>query len=180
MYIDPLQIILQSQRGTEQRSIHIGRVAGARFSSRDVENTRRELDQQLARDGRLTGATRTNPSFYRIGRYLLTQASEFEVQGPLTGGEAEAMAIHCDDDILITVGSDQCARELDPLFLYGGASPFLDSAVEKAKELHLPETVSEGIGDGMMIRLHDPILQRTIEHTFYPDPLGDDLSEKSK
>lgn len=32
----------------------------------------------------------------------------------------------------------------------------------------------------MMIRLHDPILQRTIEHTFYPDPLGDDLSEKSK
>lgn len=133
MYIDPLQIILQSQRGTEQRSIHIGRVAGDRFSSRYVESTRRELDQQLAPDGRLTGATRTNPSFYRIGRYLLTQASEFEVQEPLTGGEAEAMAIHCDDDILITVGSDQCDCELDPLFLYGGASPFLDSAVEKAK-----------------------------------------------
>ena len=54
---------------------------------------------------------------YRIGRYLATTADWIEVQGPLTGGEAEAVAIFTGDKILIGLGSDQCDRELDPLFL---------------------------------------------------------------
>ena len=251
MRIDPIQITIQSQHGTESRSIPISCVAGTRFSSRDVEGMRRELDQRLASDGHFTGATRTNPSIYKVGRYLLTQSSEFDVQGPMTGGEAEVVAIRCDDECLISVGSDQCDRELDalfpdkpkqmcphpiatvawpyeevrdhwddlriygeviiqghhiplqdsplsvlvdmeyllgmevvqalpnPLFLYGGACPFLESAADKAKELNLPETVSEGVGDGFLVRLHDPVLTRTIEHTFHAVPVGDDLAERS-
>jgi hypothetical protein len=59
----------------------------------------------------------SNPSIFRIGSYLLTQSSEFEVQGPMTGGECEVVAIRdLDDRIFITVGSDQCDREVEPLF----------------------------------------------------------------
>ena len=54
---------------------------------------------------------------YRISRYLATTADWIEVQGPLTGGEAEAVAIFTGEQILIGLGSDQCDRELDPLFL---------------------------------------------------------------
>lgn len=54
---------------------------------------------------------------YRIGRYLATTDASIEVQGPLTGGEAEAVVIFSEGQILIGVGSDQCDRELDPLFL---------------------------------------------------------------
>jgi hypothetical protein len=53
---------------------------------------------------------------YRIGRYLLTQSPEFEVQGALTGGEAEVVLVRTSDEVLVTVGSDQCDRELDALF----------------------------------------------------------------
>ena len=65
----------------------------------------------IERDGHYTSATRTNPSVFRIGRYLLTQDPEFEVQGPLTGCEAEVVAIRERDEVFISVGSDQCDRE---------------------------------------------------------------------
>jgi hypothetical protein len=106
-------MVIQSKEGEERRSIPIGSVSGARFSSRDVEGMRRTLDAALARG---ESGTKTNPSIFRIARYLLTQSDEFEVQGPLTGGEAEIVAIRNGGEILITAGSDQCDRELDPLF----------------------------------------------------------------
>ena len=113
MRIEPVEILVQRKDRTERRIIPIGSVAGARFSSRDVAGMRKELDAALARG---ESGTKTNPAIFHIGRYLLTQASEFEVQGPLTGGEAEIVAIRDGNEILITTGSDQCDRELDPLF----------------------------------------------------------------
>ena len=68
-------------------------VSGARFCSRDVEEMRKQMDEQLERDGRFTMATLTNPSVFHLGRYLLTQSPDFEVQGSMTGGEAEVVAI---------------------------------------------------------------------------------------
>ena len=47
------------------------------------------MDEQLAREGHFSSATFTNPSIFRIARYLLTQDTEFEVQGTMTGGEGE-------------------------------------------------------------------------------------------
>ena len=41
-------------------------------SSRDVEGMRKQLADILERDGHFTSGTRTNPSIYHIGRYLLT------------------------------------------------------------------------------------------------------------
>jgi len=247
MRIEPVRLAVHTARGTEQRVIRIGSVSGARYASRDLEGMRRKLDALLAQG---KSATRTNPSIFRIGRYLLTQGEEFEVQGPLTGGEVEIVAIRNRDEILISVGSDQCDRELDPLFqdkpkqmcphplaraawpyaevrghwdelrlyahvvvgehvvpvqdssaaalvdleyllamedvaalpdpalLYCGAVPFLDSAVETAARLGLPEQTALGVGDAFLVRLHDPVLHRTIEHRFSAVPLGDDLAER--
>jgi hypothetical protein len=240
-----------SQSATAQRSFNLGSVAGCRFSSRDVEAMRRQMDEQIAREGYYTGATRTNPSVFRIGRYLLTQDAEFEVQGPLTGGEAEVVAIRDSNEIFITVGSDQCDRELDPIFpdkpkqlcphpiattawpyaevkdhwdelkIYGetrvkghavplqdtaivsqvnleyllampqisalpdsmvfycGATPFMEESIAALIAQHdLPEETAHGTGDTFLCRLHDPVLNRTIEHEFAAVPLGDDLEER--
>jgi len=210
------------------------------------------LDEMIARDGRYSAATETNPSIFRIGRYLLTQASEFEVQGHLTGGEAEVVAIRDGTEVFISVGSDQCDRELDPLFpdkpkqmcphpiasvawpysevrehwdslrissevivgkdtiplqdsllrvlvdlefllameevktlpdpmfLYCGAAPFLESAQSMVKRLGLPEETTDGVGDEFLVRLNDPVLDRIIEHRFRPIAIGDDFSERAK
>ncbi len=113
MRIEPVEMLVQRKDRTERKIIPIGSAAGARFSSRDVAAMRKQLDAALARG---ESGTKTNPAIFHIGRYLLTQAPEFEVQGPLTGGEAEIVAIRDGNEILITVGSDQCDRELDPLF----------------------------------------------------------------
>lgn len=247
MRIEPVRLVVHTGKGSEQRAIDVGSVAGARYASRDLEGTRAKLDSLLAQG---KSATRTNPSIFRIGRYLLTQSEEFEVQGPLTGGEVEIVAIRNGDEILISVGSDQCDRELDPLFqdkpkqmcphplahaawpydevrdhwddlqlyghvvvgehvvpvqestaavlvdleyllamdevvalpdpafLYCGAVAFLSSAAETATRLHLPEETALGVGDAFLVRLHDPVLGRTIEHQFSAVPLGDDLAER--
>ena len=248
MRIYPLEIIVQRKDRTERRSIPIGSVAGARFSSRDITGMRQELDEMLARG---ESGTKTNPAIFHVGRYLLTQDAEFEVQGPLTGGEAEIVAILDRDEIFITVGSDHCDRELDPLFqdkpkqmcphpigsvawaysdvkdhwdslkissevtvgsnrvpfqdspasalvdleyllkmehvqaltrpsfLYCGSVPYpLDSTVSAIKELSLPEETVHGVGDSFIGRLHDPVLNRTIEHSYRAISVGDDLAER--
>ncbi len=250
MRIDPVEMTIQSKQGTGRRSFPIGSVCGTRYSSRDVEGMRKQLDEMLERDGHFTSGTRTNPSIYHIGRYLLTQASTFEVQGPLTGGEAEVVAIREGDEVFISVGSDQCDRELDPLFpdkpkqmcphpiastawpysevrdhwddlridsqvvagghtvplqdsslselvdlefllgmdavktladsmvLFCGASPFLSSATETVKAHGLPKETVKGVGETFIMRLHDPVLDRAIEHRYRALPLGDDLAER--
>tara|TARA_B100000809_G_scaffold257118_1_gene298147 strand:+ start:768 stop:1553 length:786 start_codon:yes stop_codon:yes gene_type:complete len=116
MRIDPVYFAIQRKAGTEEKEIPIGCVAGARFASRDMEGMRKALDEQIAREGRYSGASMTNPSIFRITRDRLTQSDTFEVQGAHTGGEVEIVAIRTAEEVLISVGSDQCDRELDPLF----------------------------------------------------------------
>ena len=250
MRIEPIEMTIKSQAGSERRTFAVGSVGGARFSSRDVDAMRRQLDEMIAREGRYSAATRTNPAIFRIGRYLLTQADTFDVQGPLTGGEGEVVAIRDGRDVFVTVGSDQCDRELDPLFpdkpkqmcphplasvawpyeevhahwdnlrvyshvkvrghtiplqdcplselvslddllamdvvqslpdpmfLYCGSAPFLDSAAGKINEFHLPAETRLGVGEEFFVRLQDPVRGRTIEHCFRPIPLGDDVAER--
>ena len=250
MRIDPLEMCIESKGATSTRRIAIGSVAGARYTSCDIEGMRRQLDEQLAREGRFSAATLTNPSIFRIARYLLTQAGEFEVQGAMTGGEAEVVAIRHGGEIFIGLGSDQCDRELDPffpdkpkqmcphplaqiawpydevrdhwdevriyshvvagghevqlqdsalsalvdldyllemeevqalpdpMFLYCGCSPFVDSVDEEVAQLGLPEETGHGVGEAFHMRLYDPVLERTIEHNFSAVPIGDDREER--
>ncbi|MFH0965666.1 MAG: DUF2848 family protein [Planctomycetota bacterium] len=116
MQIKPVRFALERRDCREERTIPVGCVAGARFSSRDVRSMREALDDQIAREGRYSAATLTNPSIFRIARYLLTQDEAFEVQGALTGGECEVLAVRTREGILVSAGSDHCDRELDPLF----------------------------------------------------------------
>ena len=252
MRIEPIEMTIQSKRDVARRTFLIGSVSGARFASRDVDGMRKRLDAMLELDGHYSGATRTNPSIFHIGRYLLTQGSDIEVQGPMTGGEAEVVAIRSGSEVFVSVGSDQCDRELDSLFpdkpkqmcphpiastawpydevkchwdslriyshvvvgshtvplqdsalselvdleyllamdsvkrltdpmvLYCGSAPFLDSAAEMISDLNLPEETGMGVGDEFMVRLHDPVLDRTIEKRFRAIPLGDELEERQE
>ena len=107
---------IESKAGVTSRTFEVGSVAGARFTARDVEGLRKQMDEQLAKEGHFSSATHTNPSIFRMARYLLTQDTEFEVQGTMTGGEGEVVAIRAGDEVFISVGSDQCDRELDPIF----------------------------------------------------------------
>ena len=111
--IDPIEITIQNLRGKRKRSFTIGSVAGVMYASRNIEETRKTLNN-LIKEG--LPATKKNPSIFRISRYLLTQSSDFEVQGPLTGGECEVVVILDGDEIFISIGSDHCDRELHLLF----------------------------------------------------------------
>ena len=116
MRIYSIDLNIVSKEGITSRTFEVGSVAGARFTARDVEGLRKQMDEQLAKEGHFSSATHTNPSIFRIARYLLTQDDEFEVQGAMTGGEGEVVAIRDGSELFISVGSDQCDRELDPLF----------------------------------------------------------------
>lgn len=249
----PIDLKIEARDDTTQRTIEISAVAGARFSLRDTQLMRKQLDDAIARDGYYSSATRTNPSIFRIGRYLLTQEPQIEVQGSRTSGEAEVVAIRDGRELFITVGSDHCDREIDPLFpdkpkqmcphpiastawpyaevkdhwdqlhicshveinghsvalqdstidtqvhletllamdevkqlpekhvLYCGSVTYMVDAIAKTvREKSLPPETAQGCGDQFKMRLHDPVLNRTIEHAYQPVPLGDDLHERSQ
>jgi len=116
MIISPVEMLIHTKGKDYHRTFAVGSVSGARHASGDVEATRRAQDDQIATDGHFSYANLTNPSIFRIARYLLTQSPEFEVQGAHTGGEGEVVCIREGDDIFISVGSDQCDRELDPYY----------------------------------------------------------------
>ena len=68
----------------------------------------------------------------------------------------------------------------DAMVLYCGAAPFLKEAIADAvKEHGLPPEAFHGTGDQTLVRLYDPVLDRTIEHQFSAVPVGDELAERS-
>ena len=116
MLIAPVEMLIHAKGKDYRRTFTVGSVSGARHASRNIQGTREVQDRQIAVDGHFSYANLTNPSIFRIARYLLTQSIDFEVQGAQTGGEGEVVCIREGDEIFISVGSDQCDRELDPLF----------------------------------------------------------------
>ena len=68
----------------------------------------------------------------------------------------------------------------DPMVLYCGAAPFLQESIAEAiRQHHLPPATAHGTGERTLVRLHDPVLERVIEHRFRAIPLGDELHERS-
>ena len=68
----------------------------------------------------------------------------------------------------------------DPMILYGGAVPPLDSAGATAEKLNLPQLTTSGVGDAYLARLSDPVLGRSIEIRYRAVPVGDDLQERAE
>jgi len=65
--------------------------------------------------------------------------------------------------------------------LYCGSVTYMVDAIAKTvREKSLPPETAQGCGDQFKMRLHDPVLNRTIEHAYQPVPLGDDLHERSQ
>ncbi|RXH57311.1 hypothetical protein GRAN_0621 [Granulicella sibirica] len=56
---------------------------------------------------------RTVPCFYRVGADLLTTASEIEVTGPDSSGEAEFVLISLAEGLCVGLGSDHTDRKVE-------------------------------------------------------------------
>ena len=93
MLIAPVEMLIHAKGKDYRRTFTVGSVSGARHASRNIQGTREVQDRQIAVDGHFSYANLTNPSIFRIARYLLTQSIDFEVQGAQTGGEGEVVCI---------------------------------------------------------------------------------------
>ena len=83
-------------------------------------------------------------------------------------------------DLEYLLAMDTVKSLQDATVLYCGAAPFLTEAITRAIEEHdLPPETLHGTGDQTLVRLHDPVLDRTIEHHFCAVPVGDELAERS-
>ena len=65
-----------------------------------------------------------------------------------------------------------------PMALFCGAVAFCDSLSAEIDEHKLPPETAEGVGDSFAVRLHDPVLERSIEHSYKAIVLGDDIEER--
>ncbi len=106
--------ITELDGGSAPVSVDVGAVRGAGLCVRDRAAAGREQERRRAAGEPWHSSDLFT---YRIGRHLATTDASIEVQGPLTGGEAEVVVIFVGEEVLIGVGSDQCDRELDALFL---------------------------------------------------------------
>ena len=98
----------------EPLRVEVKAVRGSGFTGRDREAVRRMSDDRR-RDGK--SWTAKELWTYRISPYLLTTDESIDVQGPLTGGEVEAVALFTGESVFVGVGSDQCDREMDAYYL---------------------------------------------------------------
>jgi len=95
-----------------RRAVSVKRLCLGRNSSRDIEATRKSLDERRAEGY----AVHSNPNICMKSRYLLTNEDIIEVQGPQTSGEVEIVAIVDKGEVLISVGSDHNDRTLGTMW----------------------------------------------------------------
>lgn len=88
--------------------IHHLFVAG--WTGRDPAAVQHHIDE-LAELG--VAPPSTTPLFYRVSRSLLTQASEIDVLGTATSGEAEPLLLRLNGTLWLGLASDHTDRELE-------------------------------------------------------------------
>ena len=88
--------------------LNVSRVGCSRNSSRDIDATK-----QYISDIKKTGYKMHGPAGIAFkSRYLLTNETLIEVQGPQTSGEAEFVIFTYNDSLYVSVGSDHNDRSL--------------------------------------------------------------------
>jgi hypothetical protein len=104
--------VLSRDGSSEKRSVEVERLWFGRHCSRDIEGTKARLDV-LRTEGY---SVHRNPNLCKKSRYLLTNETAIEVQGPQTSGEVEYVIIVEDGEVLVSVGSDHNDRTLVSLW----------------------------------------------------------------
>lgn len=104
--------------------------------------------------------------------------SEAQVRGHTVPIQDTTIDTQVDVEYLLTM--DNVKTLPDAMILYCGAAPFLTESIAAAIETHdLPPETAHGTADQFLVRLHDPVLDRTIEHQFRAIPVGDELAERN-
>jgi hypothetical protein len=104
--------VIEKDGSVCRRVVSVKKLCFGRNCSRDIEATRRNLDQKRAQGY----SVHDNPNICRKGRYLLTNENVIEVQGPHTSGEVEPVIVVVKGEILFSVGSDHNDRSLETMW----------------------------------------------------------------
>lgn len=94
------------------RAINVGKLFSCRYGDRDVEEVSQVLNIKRGSGYKI----HVNPGICRRSRYLVTNDDVIEVQGWQTSGEVEFVSIIVDDEVLISVGSDNNDRVLTDMW----------------------------------------------------------------
>jgi hypothetical protein len=104
--------VISRDGSSSKRSVKVEGLWHGRHCSRDVDVTRTYLDGRRAEGYSVHG----NPNLCKKSRYLLTNETTIEVQGPQTSGEVEYVTFVDDEDVFVSVGSDHNDRSLESLW----------------------------------------------------------------
>ncbi|MBP0627647.1 MULTISPECIES: DUF2848 domain-containing protein [unclassified Cupriavidus] len=101
---------IESSQGKQQRALVIGQLIVAGWTGRDVaamEAHIKELEELGVRRPPYT------PVFYRVAAERLGPASDIQVSGEASSGEAEFLLVGDGSDILVGIASDHTDREAE-------------------------------------------------------------------
>jgi len=152
-----------------RRAVGVKKLCFGRHCSRDIEATRKSLDEK-----RFEGyAVHGNPNICMKSRYLLTDEEVIEVQGRQTSGEVEVVAVVDNDEVLISVGSDHNDRSLETMWTEALGKVY-DIAKSKqmvpavvAKDAWLYEDI-EDHWDGLNLRSYVTVGGKRIPYQDFP------------
>lgn len=130
--------------------------------------------EELAEIG-VPAPTRT-PTLYALGNYLATTADSIQVQHDKTSGEVEYVLFVGPDESYVTMGSDHTDRELESRSVEWSKQSYPDLFGAKPHHVVLMSGTVPSLGgisyaDGYDLELHDPVLGRTIRHSYRVDVL---------
>lgn len=105
-----MQFNTETKAGRDVAEIDVRDLTIAGWTGRDAAAVQHHIDE-LAAIG--VAPPSQVPLFYRVSANLLTTASDLQVLGEASSGEAEPMLIRADGKLWIGLGSDHTDRELE-------------------------------------------------------------------
>ncbi len=107
-----LSMIGETESGATGLEVRIDELVIAGWTGRDAQALEAHIRELEALGVK---RPRTTPIFYRVAASLLTTASEIQVAGRDSSGEAEAVVFCLDEGLWVGVGSDHTDRKFEAL-----------------------------------------------------------------
>lgn len=105
-----IDLVMESASGTSQLKFNARHLVCAGFTGRDQASVRKHL---LELESMGVSAPKKIPVAYHVPEDLLTTGGEIRVDGNMTSGEVECVALFDGGGIYITVGSDHTDRDIE-------------------------------------------------------------------